>query len=83
MVKTDFFKDIKVSARLEYRVEDISYALKAFGVQVKVVGNLVAQIITQKPGKITGKQYSTLKGFRLFRGIILITWFKLSGKIKG
>ena len=82
MVATDFFSDMKIGPKLESKVNNIGYARKAFEIPINKVGEFITRLITQKPGKTTGKQYSLLKGFRLFRGIILISWFGMTGKLK-
>ena len=82
MVKTDFYHDIKVSPKLTKDLQNLSYALEAFSVPIEEVGNSCADIITQEPGKDTGKTYSLLRGTRLMRGIGLMIWYRLSGKMK-
>lgn len=82
MVKTDFYKDMKVSLGLINQAKSVPYALKAFGVPIDIVGKYIAQIAAQKPGKVTGKQYSLFKGFRLMRGIGLMTWYRITGKLR-
>jgi len=81
MVETDFYKDIKVSRRLRKEAGNIPYALKAFGVKANVVGREVARLAAQKPGKATGKNYSLLTGTRTIRGIALMTWWRITGKL--
>ncbi len=82
MVKTDMYRDIKTTPGLEKSVETVSYVLKAIGVQADVVGHSFVQIAAQEAGKTTGKVYSLFKGWRLVRGIALLTWYRLTGKIK-
>ena len=55
MVKTDFYHDIKVSPKLTKDLQNLPYALEAFSVPIEEVGNSCADIITQEPGKDTGK----------------------------
>lgn len=83
MVDTDFFKDIKVSKGLENRIKNISLVLNSIGVPLEVVGQKTAEIASQTPGKITGKQYSFFRGYRKYRGILMLIWYRISGKIKG
>jgi glucose 1-dehydrogenase len=83
MVATDFFADIKTSPRVAGTAEALPYVLKAIGVPADEVGRFVARIAAQEPGRVTGKTYSVLKGARLMRGIALLTWYRLTGKIKG
>jgi NAD(P)-dependent dehydrogenase (short-subunit alcohol dehydrogenase family) len=82
MVETDFFKDIKVSPKLTKDLQNLPYALEAFGVPIEEVGKLCVEIAAQVPGKDTGKTYSLLRGKRLLRGIALMIWYRLSGKMK-
>jgi len=83
MVETDLMRDVKTSPKLADSAETLPYVLKAIGVPVDEVGRFVAGIAAQVPGKVTGKSYSVLKGARLMRGIALLTWYRLTGKIKG
>ncbi len=83
MVATDFFSDVKTSPRVAGTAETLPYVLKAIGVPADEVGRFVAGIAAQEPGRVTGKTYSVLKGARLMRGMALLTWYRLTGKIKG
>ena len=83
MVATDFYTDVKTSPKVGGTAESLPYVLKALGVPLDVVGRFVAGIAAQEPGKVTGKNYSALKGSRLIRGIALLVWYRLTGKIKG
>lgn len=82
MVATDFFTDVKTGPKVADTVESLPYVLKAIGVPVDDVGHFVAKVAAQEPGKVTGKEYSVIKGARLMRGIALLAWFRLTGKIK-
>ena len=82
MVKTDFYNDIKVSPKLNKDLQRLPYALEAFSVPIEEVGKSFADIVAQEPGKDTGKTYSLLRGKRLMRGIGLMIWYRLSGKMK-
>jgi NAD(P)-dependent dehydrogenase (short-subunit alcohol dehydrogenase family) len=82
MVDTDFYRDVPTSSRLEKEMKNIHYILNAFGIPVDVVGHSIAKIASQKPGKSTGKQYSLLSGRRMVRGIGLILWYRLTGRLK-
>lgn len=81
MVETDFYKDVKTGEELSATTESLPYVLKAMGVPVDVVGRFVAQIAAQEAGKVTGKNYSVLRGSRLIRGIVLLMWYRATGKI--
>jgi NAD(P)-dependent dehydrogenase (short-subunit alcohol dehydrogenase family) len=81
MVATDFYRDIKTSPKLAASAQNVPYALKAFGVPLDIVGRFIVQIAAQEPGKVTGKNYSLLRGWRLIRGIGLMMWYRATGKI--
>lgn len=83
MVETDLIGVVETTPKLEHLLDSIPYVLKAFGVPIDVVGRAFVKIAAQKPGKVTGKNYSLLKGWRLFRGICLISWYRATGKIMG
>ena len=82
MVATDFYKDIKPSSKLATSAKDLPYVLKAFGVPIDVVRRFFVQIGAQEPGKVTGKNYSLLSGWRLIRAIVLLMWYRATRKIK-
>ena len=82
MVATDLLKDAKTSQKLAAMSESLPYVLKAMGVPAEEVGRFVAEIAAQEPGKVTGKNYSVLRGFRLIRGIVLLMWYRATGKIE-
>jgi NAD(P)-dependent dehydrogenase (short-subunit alcohol dehydrogenase family) len=83
MVATDFYVDIKSSPRLEATKDNWRYALDAFGVPLDVVGREAAAILGKEPGRETGRIYNLLRGARLARGIALISWYGMTGKLKG
>lgn len=82
MVDTDFMKDVKGSPRTAAGQESLPYVLKALGVPVEEVGRFFVPIAAQQPGKVTGKIYSLLKGWRLQKGIWTLLWYRVTGKIK-
>jgi len=82
MVVTDMHKDIKIGTKSSFSIKSLPYVLKAFGVPIKVVGQAFTDIAAQKPGRVTGKNYSLLKGFKMMRAICMITYFSITGKIK-
>ena len=82
MVATDFYKDMKTSPKLADNAESIPYVLKAFGVPVTCVAHFCVQIAAQEPGKSTGRNYSLLSGRRLVRAILLMMYYRLTGKVK-
>jgi hypothetical protein len=55
--------------------------LNAFGVPLEEVGRSTVDILTQQPGRITGKSYSLLQGMRLVRGIGLMMYYRMTKKI--
>lgn len=81
MVETDFYTDIKVSPELKNKAKNIPYALKAFGVPLKEVGDRVAQIADQPPGRSTGKTYNFLTKPQMFVGGMKMAWWGMSGKL--
>ncbi len=83
MVATDFYVDIRCSPRLEATKDNWRYALDAFGVPLEVVGREAAAVLGKEPGRETGRIYSLLKGPRLARGIALMAWYGMTGKMKG
>ncbi|HDK28081.1 MAG TPA: hypothetical protein ENG48_13465 [Candidatus Atribacteria bacterium] len=82
MVKTDFYRDIKVSRKLTKDLQSLPYALEAFSVPIEEVGKWCADIAARESGKDTGKTYSLLRGTRLIRGIGWMMWYRLSDKMK-
>lgn len=82
MVATDFYKDMKTSPKLADNAKSIPYVLKAFGVPVTDVAQFCVRIATQEPGKSTGRNYSLLSGRRLVRAILLMMYYRLTGKVK-
>ena len=82
MVATDFYKNMKTSPELAASIQSLPYVLKAFGVPIDIVGRFFVKIAAQKPGKVTGKTYSILSGWRLIRAISLMIWYRATGKIK-
>ena len=81
MVATDFYKDVKTSPKLAADARSVPYALEAFGVPLDVVGRSFVRLAAQEPGKVTGKTYALLGGRRLMRGIGLMLWYRMTGKV--
>lgn len=81
MVKTDFFESIKTDEEGGQVLKTLPWVFRAFGMVPEVVGDLFVKLAAQEPGKVTGKNYSMLKGFRLIKGIVLMIWFKTIRKI--
>jgi NAD(P)-dependent dehydrogenase (short-subunit alcohol dehydrogenase family) len=83
MVATDFYKDIKASPKLADSLQSLPFVLKAFGVPVGDVARFCAEIAAREPGKSTGGSYSLLSRRQLARGICLMMYYRLTGKVKG
>ncbi|MGI5837610.1 MAG: SDR family NAD(P)-dependent oxidoreductase [Chloroflexota bacterium] len=83
MVATDFYVNVKSNPRTEPIVEGIPYVLKAIGIPIEDVARLFVEIAAQQPGRETGKVYSLFKGWRMIRGIALLTWYRATGKLRG
>jgi NAD(P)-dependent dehydrogenase (short-subunit alcohol dehydrogenase family) len=83
MVATDFYEEVKTGEGLSATTESLPYVLRAMGVPLDEVGRFVADIAAQEPGRVTGKNYSVMGGFRLVRGIALLMWYRVTGKVKG
>ncbi len=81
MVETDFYDDIKTGTKSDFNRDNLKYVFNAFGVPLKEVGSSMVNILTQQPGKITGKSYSLIAGKRLIRGIGLMMYYRMSRKI--
>jgi len=81
MVETDILKNVKSGLKSDYKPETLKYVSNAFGVPIDIVGKSVVEIISQVPGKKTGKVYSLLGGLRMIRGIVLMIYYRISKKI--
>src|SRR5690606_7037885 len=81
IVKTDFFNHIETGPEAQESLKSLPYVLNAFGVPLETVGNYFVDVVSQPPGKVTGKNYSLLKGARLLRVIALMSWYKVTGKV--
>ncbi len=81
IVKTDFFNSVETDEEGSQMMKSLPWVFRAFGVTPDDVGDFFVKLAAQEPGKVTGKNYNLLKGFRLLRGIVLISWYKLTGKI--
>jgi len=76
MVETDFYKDMKVSPGLEKQIKRLPFILKAFGVPKEKVGKKVVKIVSQKPGKGNGKQYSCVSFLTIIKAIFRMMFYK-------
>ena len=82
MVRTSLFKNLKVSPKVEENMKIMPYLLNALGADPESVGEAFVPIVAQEPGKTSGKIYSFLKGWRRVRGISLLAWYGVTGKMK-
>ena len=73
---------MKTSPKLDASTRNLPYVLKAFGVPIEDVGRFFVQIAEQVPGRVTGKNYSLLSGWRLIRAIGLMMWYRVTRKIE-
>jgi NAD(P)-dependent dehydrogenase (short-subunit alcohol dehydrogenase family) len=83
MVATDLLTKAEFSPELAHQAEALPYALEAFGVPIDEVAREFVAVIAQEPGKITGKVYSFLGGWRLARGIALMAYYGATGRLRG
>lgn len=82
MVETDFYRDIETSPRLEASKENWRFAMNAFGVPIDTVAHEATGLLGETPGRRTGKVLSLLTKRRTARGIALMSWYGMSGKMK-
>ena len=81
MVATDFYKDIATSQRCSGELDNLPSVLDAFGVPLDTVGQGFVDIAAQEPGKVTGQVYNLLHGKRLVRGILKMTYARMTRKL--
>lgn len=82
MVDTDLIRQARTSPDLEKDLKIMPLVLNAFGLPAEKVGNYVVKILKTKAQRKSGKIYSILSGFKLIRGIMLISWYGMTGKMK-
>ncbi len=82
MVETSMHEDIKIGEKSSFDMESFPYVQKAFGVPMHAVTETFIKIACQEPGRITGKNYSLISGFRLIKAIAMTTYFGITGKVK-
>jgi NAD(P)-dependent dehydrogenase (short-subunit alcohol dehydrogenase family) len=82
MVRTDFYKDMKVSKALENRIKIIPKILDAFGVPAEKVGIKAVEIAAQPSGKYNGKQYTLMTGGRMMKAMGTMMKLRFSGQLK-
>jgi NAD(P)-dependent dehydrogenase (short-subunit alcohol dehydrogenase family) len=81
MVATDFFRHAKTSPQLADIGRSVPLVLNALGVPLDVVGRSFVPIAAQVPGQVTGKVYNVLAGRRLLRGMVLLAWYRVTGRL--
>jgi len=81
MVGTDFYRDLSVSPRLEKTKDNWRFALDAFGVPLETVAVEGARLLGEEPGKRTGEVISLLTTSRTMRGVAMMAWFSMTGKM--
>jgi NAD(P)-dependent dehydrogenase (short-subunit alcohol dehydrogenase family) len=82
MVPTDFYRDIKTSPRLEATRGNVELALEAFGVPLEAVGRETAAFLSGPAWRSTGTVVNLLRGPRATRGIALMAWYGMTGRMK-
>jgi NAD(P)-dependent dehydrogenase (short-subunit alcohol dehydrogenase family) len=81
MVATDFYNNIATSHRCSGELDSLPLVLDAFGVPLDTVGQGFVDIAAQEPGRVTGQDYNLLKGKRLFRGILKMTYARMTHRL--
>lgn len=82
MVPTDFYRDVKCSPRLEATRGNVDLALDAFGVPLDAVARETAAFLDGPAWRSTGEIVNLLRGRRRTRGIALMAWYGMSGRMK-
>jgi NAD(P)-dependent dehydrogenase (short-subunit alcohol dehydrogenase family) len=82
MVKTDFFRDMKVSPRCVKRNEGMPYVLDALALPAPFVGRSIAELAALPPIETNGKLFNLLRGMRLTKGILKLIRYRRQGKIR-
>ena len=82
MVETDFYKEILTRPELAEQARKIRLLFNAVGARPEEVGKMVAAVAAQEPGKLTGRQYAIIHGWRSLRGKLLLAWYGVTGKMK-
>lgn len=82
MVDTDLLKNVKTGKDTEDSMDgSLPLVLNAFGVPIDIVAAYFVKIASETPGEKTGRIYSLMKGRRLVRGILLMMWYRMRGKV--
>jgi len=81
MVATDFYKDVLTRPEMAVQANKLASVMRVAGVPPEAVGRLVVEVASQRPGQVTGKNYSVIRGRRKWLGVIRLAWYRLNGKI--
>jgi len=79
MVRTDMFAESLDDPEM---ARTLDYVFRAVGVPVEVAADECVGIMTQLPGKVSGRQYSVLRGRRLMLAVARLIWYRVRRKIK-
>lgn len=82
MVPTDFYRDVTVSPRLDSTRGNVDLALDAFGVSLAAVAEETAAFLATDAWRGTGRVHNLLRGRRTMRGVALMSWWGMTGKMK-
>lgn len=82
IVSTDLVNNVEYAPQLSGDKEVFRYVTKAFGNPIQTVAAAFADTAGLKPGVKNGQEISLLKGCRLLKGILLMSWYGMSGKLK-
>lgn len=81
MVDTDFYRNLRVSPRLEAVKDNWRFALDAFGVSLPDVGAGAVRLLSQEPGRHSGRIVSMLTARKTIPGIAKMAWWGMTGKL--
>jgi glucose 1-dehydrogenase len=82
MVDTNMIQNTIVSEGLEDDMKAMPMVMKALASPIDEVAVFLADALFEKSIGKTGKIFSILKGWRLVKGIMKISWYGMSGKMK-
>ena len=81
MVDTDFYRDIRISERLQNSEDNWRYALRAFGVPLAEVGEKAAALLAVEPGTKTGEIFSFIGSGQMVTGVAKMAYWGMTGKL--
>jgi NAD(P)-dependent dehydrogenase (short-subunit alcohol dehydrogenase family) len=81
MVDTDLIRQARSTPDLEKDLKNMPLVMNAFGGAAEKVGLFVVKILKGNADRKTGKIYSILTGIKLIRGIALMSWYGITGKM--